>query len=210
MLLCVSAVTCGITQAQMSNSELNHVDELNILRTKPKEYADILRNHSLNRVLDSMSVWILKNELIPLLDTMKPLPPLLPSDELRRNAERFSGFDTASGEIWHDLSYFDVSNQWRFGGQNLTMGPSPSARPSVIALLIDDCFRDRGHRKIFLHPEFSHISVRIIRYKGGEDKPLGSLFGKVYDLMSTNSSDFRDNKNDYPVSENCQTVVRKK
>lgn len=179
--LCVLVFTN--LQAQMTTAELSQIDELNLMRTQPKAYADILRKHVQNKVLDTTSIWILHNELIPLFDTMKPLNPLIPSDELRKAANQFNSYDTVSGDIWHDLDYYSlVSNKG--GGQNLTVGSQLNSRAQIIGLLIDVCLSNRGHRFTFLNPYYTHASVRIIKIWGNEGYLFGAAYGFVYDLIS--------------------------
>ena len=114
-------------QAQMTTAELSQIDELNLMRTQPNTYAEILRKHTLNKALDSTSVWILHNELIPLFDTMKALSPLIPSDELRKAANQFKGYDTVSRYIWHDMDYYSLVPS-KGGGQDVSIGPRPNPR----------------------------------------------------------------------------------
>jgi hypothetical protein len=190
-------------QAQMFFAEIGQIQEINFMRTKPKEYAHVLRSGLNNSLLDSVSKWILRNELIPLFDTMVPLPALAPSEELRTHAELFKGYDSIRGKMWHDLSYYDLSPAWKAGAQNLTMTAQPNPRAQIMSLMIDNCYKHRGHRVVFMHPGFTHISVRIIRLWGSEDKPFGSLFVVVYDLRSTEDDPVHFHKNDYPVSLSC-------
>ena len=170
-------------QAQMTTAELSQIDEVNLMRTQPKMYAEILRKHAQNKILDSTSVWILHNELIPLFDTMKPLTPLIVSDELRKAANQFNGYDTISGDIWHDVAYYTMVPN-KGGGQNLTVGSKPNPRAQIIGLLIDVCVSNRGHRFTFLNPYYTHASVRIIRIWGKEGYLVGGAYGFVYDLIS--------------------------
>jgi hypothetical protein len=193
----------GMAPAEMSHAELQQVAEINFMRTKPKEYAHVLKNALNNSILDSVSKWILSNELIPLFDTMAPLPALAPSEELRNYAELFKGYDSIRGNMWHDLSYYDLPSKWKAGGQNLVMAAQPNPRAQILSLMIDDCYKNRSHRVIFLHPVFTHISVRIIRLWGSDDKPFGSLYVVVYDLRSTEDNAVQFLKKDYPVSLRC-------
>jgi hypothetical protein len=188
----------------MTSAELAQIEEINFLRTKPKEYAELFRLHANNKILDTMSVWIIKNEVIPLLDTMTPLKPLIPSEELRRAAEKFRGYDSINGRIWHDLSYYDESPKWKQGGQNITMALTPNPREAILSLLIDNCVKNRGHRYILLHPGYTHISVRVIRLWGSEDKPFSSLFAVLYDLRSTEEGKVQFGNIDYPMHANCK------
>jgi hypothetical protein len=190
-------------QAQMTYAELAQIEEVNFVRTNPKAYAELFRIHAKNKVLDSMSVWIIHHELLPLLDTMAPLKPLMPSEALRRDAERFRGYDSINGSMWHDQSYYDNAPQWKQGGQNIAMAPVPRPRAQNMSMLIDACVKNRGHRVLFLHPGFTHISVRIIRLWGSEDKPFSSLHVVVYDMRSTEEGHVRFGNKDYPVSPDC-------
>lgn len=203
LLTGILAVLHIVLQAQMSHAELGQIEEINFMRTKPKEYLHVLKNALNNSMLDSVSKWILSNELIPLFDTMAPLPALAPSEELRSHAELFKGYDSIRGSMWHDLSYYDLSPTWKAGGQNLTMAPQPNPRAQILSLMIDDCYNNRSHRVIFLHPGFTHISVRIIRLWGSDDKPFGSLQVVVYDLRSTDDDAVQFLKKDYPVTLRC-------
>lgn len=187
ILLSLCVIVFANAQAQMTTAELSQIDELNLMRTQPKMYAEILRKHAQNKILDSTSVWILHNELIPLFDTMKPLNPLIASDELRKAANQFKGYDTVSGDIWHDMDYYSLVPN-KGGGQNLKVGPRPNPRAAIIGLLIDVCVSDRGHRFTFLNPFYTHASVRIIKLWGKEENLFGCAYGYVYDLISTKSA----------------------
>ncbi len=176
-----------MAQAQMIASELSQIEELNLMRTQPKVYAEILRKHAQNKVLDTTSVWILHNELIPLFDTMKPLQPLIPCEELRNAAMHFKGFDTISGSIWHDMDYYSLVDN-HGGGQNISVGLRPNPRAQIINLMVDVCVSDRGHRFTFLNPYYTHVSVRIIKIWGKEGSLFGSAYGYVYDLISKKAS----------------------
>jgi len=182
-LLSLWVIAFATAQAQMTTAELSQIDELNLMRTQPKMYAEILRKHAKNKILDSTSIWILHNELIPLFDTMKPLNPLIPSDELRKAANQFNGYDTVSGDIWHDLDYYSLVLN-KGGGQNLTVGSQLNPRAQIIGLLIDVCVSNRGHRFTFLNPYYTHASVRIIKIWGNEGYLFGAAYESVYDLIS--------------------------
>lgn len=186
-LLSVWVIAVATVQAQMTTAELSQIDELNLMRTQPKVYAEILRKHAQNKILDSTSVWILHNELIPLFDTMKALSPLIPSDELRKAANQFKGYDTVQGHIWHDMDYYSLVPN-KCGGQNVSIGPRPNPRSQIISLLIDVCISDRGHRFTFLNPFYTHASVRIIKLWGKEENLFGCAYGFVYDLISTKNA----------------------
>lgn len=187
IILCLYVMEFTFAKAQMTSEERSQIEELNFMRTKPKEYAEILRKHSLNKALDSTSVWILHNELIPLFDTLKPLEPLIPYDELRKAANQFNGYDTVLGDIWHDIEYYSMVEN-KGGGQNISVGMRPNPRAQIISLMIDACMSDRGHRFVFLNPYLTHASVRIIKIWGKEEYLFGSAYGYVYDLISKQAS----------------------
>lgn len=186
-LLSLWVIAFATAQAQMTTAELSQIDELNLMRTQPKVYAEILRKHAQNKILDSTSVWILHHELIPLFDTMKPLPAFTASDELRKAANQFKGYDSVQGHIWHDMDYYSLVPN-KGGGQNVSIGPRPNPRSQIIAHLIDVCVSDRGHRFTFLNPFYTHASVRIIKLWGKEENLFGCAYGFVYDLISTKNT----------------------
>jgi hypothetical protein len=177
----------AITQAQMSPAELSQIDELNRMRTKPQEYAATLRKYAGNSFMDTTSLWILRNELIPLFDTMKPLPPLLPSFELRKAANEFNGFDSATAKMRHDTHYWRKVENNGFG-QNLVNSISTVGSYPIVALMIDKCYQDRGHRVNFLNPYYTHVSVRIIRFWGSDENRFSSMVGFVFDMISKDKS----------------------
>ena len=170
ILVFVSLVFVSPVFAQHTEPELAYIKEVNLLRTNPKLYADFVRKHITNRLVDSVSKRIAIMEVIPLLDTMKPLPAYIISDDIRQRLNKFKTIDSINQALTHDISFMD-NTYWKQYGQNLVQSPTNYSRPSIIVLLIDVQWKNRGHRKILLNKEFTHFAVRRIVF--GDEKYLG-------------------------------------
>lgn len=153
------------------------MDELNLARTRPREYASSLtelRRHFKGRDLHlSGNVIIETKEGVPAVDeaiqflgSAKPLPPMKRSEGMSRGAgdhvreqgpAGLTGHDSANGEKpWDRVSRY---GKWqRTIGENISYG-SDDGRMVVMGLIIDDGISDRGHRKNIFNPEFRVAGV---------------------------------------------------
>jgi uncharacterized protein YkwD len=136
--------------AQSLSSEV--LAEMNLARTAPREYAQIISQRLANykgkegpRVVE---------EAVRFLQRAEPLPPLTLSSGMSQAASLHVADQGSRGARGHRGS--GGTSPWgrmaRFGqhlgyaGENIHYG-SRDARSIVIALIVDDGVRGRGHRK---------------------------------------------------------------
>ena len=126
--------------------------ELNLARTAPRQYAQIVAGRALGqRHLEGDRV---VEEAVRFLEKARPLPPLTRSEGLGASALAHVLDQGPSGGRGHTGS--DGSTPWkrmaRFGrwsghaAENISYG-ARDARGIVVALIVDDGVRDRGHRQ---------------------------------------------------------------
>ena len=125
--------------------------ELNLARTAPQRYTQIVSSYALGHrhVGGDRAV----QEAIHFLEKARPLPPLARSEGLTASALSHVLDQGATGARGHSGS--DGSTPWkrmaRFGrwsghaAENIAYGRC-EAREIVVALIVDDGVRDRGHR----------------------------------------------------------------
>lgn len=105
-------------------------------------------------------------EAIAFLEKQKPLPPLSWSDRLARAAEDLARDQTRHGGLGHQGS--DGSLPWdrikRYGAVDGgvgevatygTFGEPGDPRRAVLALIVDDGVKDRGHRTVIFDPSYT-------------------------------------------------------
>jgi hypothetical protein len=170
-ILIIIALTFSLKNfAQHSEYELQYINEVNLLRTNPKLYADFVRTFISNRAIDSLSKSIAIKEVIPLLDTMKSLTAYLVSEEIRLRLNEFKGIDSVSKTLFHENNFMENSD-WKHWGQNLVMSPISIPRMGIITLLIDRSFLDRSHRNSLLSTKYTNTAVRRVVF-GNENNPF--------------------------------------
>lgn len=153
------------------------LQEINKVRTNPKEYANFILNHRYNCFLNDFTYKIptefddsginirthegkqLVKELIDILNTSSPLPPLKRSEYLEYAALDHSNdilLNGVTNNIGSDKSTLKDRIEryciWRGNiAENIDLG---SCHPCLIVmnLLIDDGVSSRGHRKSILSP----------------------------------------------------------
>ena len=138
--------------------------ELNLARTAPREYARIVASHALgHRHTEGDAV---VSEAVRFLEKVRPLPPLTRSEGLSGSALAQVLDQGPSGSVGHRGR--DGSTPWkrmaRFGqwsgraAENIAYGRS-DARSIVVALIVDDGVRDRGHRLNIFGREFRYAGI---------------------------------------------------
>lgn len=159
--------------------------EINLVRTRPAEYAAYLeelrpyfkgkeyRRPGMPGLLTQEGTAALE-EAIGALRATRPVAALMLSQGMCSGARELvkdqAGTDT-TGHRAKDGSFCEQRAQ-RFGtwkepiGENLTYG-SDSARERVLTLLIDDGFANRGHRKRLLDAAFRVAGVACGEHKLG-------------------------------------------
>jgi uncharacterized protein YkwD len=158
------------------------VREINTARTAPRDYASLLeqsRKYYDNKILrlPGETPVLTKEgvgavvEAIRFLHSMKPIPPLTPSEGMSSGARDRVTDQGSSGSSQHKGS--DGSQPWdrvnRYGtweksiGENIAYG-SDKARNIVTGLITDDGVSGRGHRKNIFNPDFRSIGVACGRH----------------------------------------------
>jgi uncharacterized protein YkwD len=134
-------------------------DELNFARTAPKQYAQIIASRMAGyQGVEGESVI---REAVHFLETARPLRPLVLSDGICSSALTHvldlgpaggRGHIGSGGTMpWDRMARF---GQWSGQtGENIYYGPR-DARGIVIALIVDDGDRSRGHRTNIFSPAY--------------------------------------------------------
>jgi len=148
------------------------VDELNLLRSNPSGYADILEArlpyYNGNRYMEPGKAPVRAiegrrpvEETIAILRSLQPLPALQLADDMSRAAQDHANDQERTGAAGHISS-----NGWDFvertapygeliypAGEAISYGPA-TAREIIVALVVDDGVADRGHRHSLLDPDY--------------------------------------------------------
>jgi len=167
----------------LSALEREVINELNLARTQPKVYADFLASYSnffVGNELHEPGKTILVtregksavNEAIRFLRNQKPLGALTASKGMSKGANdmvRMQGATTETGHKGRDGSTFSerINRYGTWSGsssENIDYGNN-SARRIVMALLIDDGVKNRGHRKSIFEPGFKRVGVAFGSHK---------------------------------------------
>jgi uncharacterized protein YkwD len=138
------------------------VRELNLARANPSLYATFVAEARSSHMIEhSRAV----DEAVHFLKRTQPLPPLKLSAGMSRAAADHCA-EQVEGQLGHeggDRSHGgDRIN--RYGSWSTTWGENisysrKSAREIVLALIIDDGVRDRGHRKNIFNPKFNYAGA---------------------------------------------------
>lgn len=183
-LIVLCTPTAALTQSNktskvdyLSSLEKAVVNEMNIARTSPKQYASFLeqfRKHYDGKLLKLPGETPLLTkegpgavvEAIGSLRSQKPVPPLNPSKGMSLGAKDHVRDLGTSGASRHSGS--EGSQPWdrvnRYGtwqkiiGENISFGHN-EARHIVTTLMIDDGVPHRGHRKNIFNPDFRVVGV---------------------------------------------------
>lgn len=167
----------------LTDLERQVVAELNIARSQPKKYIEFLNAYSKHFVgseLHEPGETILLtyegegavNEAIRFLKNQKALSKLMASKGMSRAAEDMVRMQETTSQIGHkgrDGSIFSERIS-RYGiwnslcSENIDYGNN-SARRIVMALIIDDGVRSRGHRKSIFEPRFKRVGVSFGRHR---------------------------------------------
>jgi uncharacterized protein YkwD len=167
----------GVSHARNS-LENGVIEELNLARTKPRLYADFIKEYrnlykgkymyfsGRNvRIATSEGVDAV-DEAIRFLRKQKPLAPLNPSQGLAEAASDLVEDQSSSGDTGHYgrksgsmSSRIERYGRWQGGiGENIGYG-FKDPRLVVIQLIVDDGVGNRGHRKNIFNPAFRRAGV---------------------------------------------------
>ncbi len=179
----------GLSDASFAKSiEIEVVAELNLARTTPKAYAQLLREYRKlirgNYLERPGEITIVLNEgakavdeAIAFLERQAAVPALSLSRGLTRAAgdhAKDQGQSGATGHTGRDGSTMSQRIE-RYGtwqrtcGENIAYGPT-TARDIVIQLIVDDGVASRGHRTNIFKAEFLTVGISY-----GPHKQYGSV-----------------------------------
>ena len=170
--------------AYLSAVERELVAELNLARTQPSAYVEILRDYRRfingNRLEKPGEITVILDEgakavdeAIAALVKQAPLEPFTASKGLSRAARDHAEEQGPSGATGHSGKDGSSSSSRveRYGkwlstmGENISYGAS-TAREIVIQLIVDDGVPSRGHRKNIYTPNFLAIGVAVAPHSG--------------------------------------------
>ena len=157
-LLLVCSILFALPLFSRASDASAVLDEINLARTHPHEYADIVEARM--AALPGANERDVE-EAAAFLKRQRPLDPLEYAPGLGMSAEAQVSGQGPTGEIGHRGC--DGSSPWarmdragqRLGmvGENISYG-YPDARSIVVTLIVDQGVPDRGHRRNIFRPEF--------------------------------------------------------
>jgi len=185
LMLAATALTApdGNAAGEMDQNERAVLEELNLARTRPAEYARVLEEHKRNfkgpliavvdgRKIKTVEGFAAVDEAIAFLKSTPPVPALSASRPLTLSARdhvRDLGPRGMTGHVGTDNSQ-PADRISRYGtpktisGEGITFGPV-SARSIVIQLIVDDDVPGRDHRKNLFEPAYRVAGVAIGPHK---------------------------------------------
>jgi len=172
--LMAMATVCAAADEQstgdMDQNERAVLEELNLARTRPSEYASYVEDHKIDgrkptRTLEGITA---VDEAIAFLKKVDPLPALSASRPLTLSARdhvKDIGPRGITGHAGSDGSQ-PIDRIGRYSrprttsGEVITFG-SVTARSIVIQLIVDDGVAGRDHRKSLFEPAFRLAGIAI-------------------------------------------------
>lgn len=176
------------TPSAMSPEELEMVDELNLVRTKPQEYAklveqaiaDLEKGLATSKTQKDDKLFIkTAKELLAILAKQTPLDALAASDCIHKAAKVHAQELKTRGRLEHkgktgSMPWDRIKKACKLaepeGAENLVAG-FPTVRKSVMILMVDVGIGNRGHRKTILNPELKTVGCGKVDKIG--DMPNG-------------------------------------
>ncbi|HEY6070310.1 MAG TPA: CAP domain-containing protein, partial [Chthoniobacterales bacterium] len=138
------------------------IRELNLARQNPKLYATLVAE---SRPFHMIEHGKAVDEAVRFLQKAHPLPALVLSSGMSRAAADHCA-EQINGQLGHEgrNSSHGGDRISRYGSWSTTWGENISysrktAREVVLALIIDDGIRDRGHRKNIFNPKFNYAGA---------------------------------------------------
>ena len=179
------ALNAGLADSSFAQAiELEVAAELNLARTQPGRYAELLREY--RRSIHGLyleragEVTVVLNEgakavdeAIAFLERQKALAPFSLSRGLSQAARDHAADQGNTGQTGHggsDRSTMDKRIE-RYGtwgktiGENIAYG-AETARDIVIQLIVDDGVPSRGHRTNIFNPEFLVVGIACGAHPG--------------------------------------------
>ena len=138
------------------------IHELNLARENPSLYATFVEEaRPLHMIEHGRAV----DEAVRFLKKARPRPPLTLSTGISRAAADHCA-EQINGQLGHDGNNRSSPGERisRYGSWSSTWGENISysqrtARGAVLALIIDDGVRSRGHRKNIFNPKFNYAGA---------------------------------------------------
>jgi uncharacterized protein YkwD len=138
------------------------IRELNLARQNPNLYATfVAESRPFHMIEHGRAV----DEAVRFLKKTRPLQPLTLSSGMSRAAADHCA-EQVDGQLGHDGSRRSTPGDRisRYGSWSATWGENisysrQSAREVVLALIIDDGIRSRGHRKNIFNPKFNYAGA---------------------------------------------------
>jgi len=138
------------------------IKELNLARENPKLYATFVAESRLSHMIEHGRA---VDEAVRFLEKTRPLQPLTFSSGMSRAAADHCA-EQGEGQLGHEGSdrshggdrisrYGSWSNTW---GENISYSRK-TAREVVVALIVDDGTRSRGHRKNIFNSKFNYAGA---------------------------------------------------
>jgi len=138
------------------------IRELNFARENPSLYATFVAE---SRPFHMIERGRAVDEAVHFLKKARPLPPLTLSSGMSRAAADHCA-EQIGGQLGHDGNDRSTPGDRisRYGSWSTTWGENisysrKSAREVVLALIIDDGVRGRGHRKNIFNPKFNYAGA---------------------------------------------------
>jgi len=183
LVLGVADLRAATADEDMDAAAIGVLNELNLLRKSPSEYARHLEEHrrgfirETTVIMDGMRFTTTEgpsavDEAIAHLKSIGPLPPIAPSRALARAARDHMINSGRSGTTGHTGTDGSTPGQRinQYGvpgsasGEAISYGPY-SARAIVVSLLVDDGVPDRGHRHTLLNPVYRVAGIAVGPHK---------------------------------------------
>jgi len=175
----------GVADSSFAQAiEVEIVAELNLARTQPQKYVEILRAYrkfirgnyferpgEITVVLNEGAKAV--DEAIAFLERQKPVPPLALSRGLSLAARDHARDQGSTGQTGHSGSdrstmaqRIERYGEWqKTAGENIAYG-GESARDVVIQLIVDDGVPSRGHRTNIFNASFLVVGVAFGKHPG--------------------------------------------
>lgn len=138
------------------------LDELNLARTKPSDYASTRLEPLLSG--DNTSYQKALAECVREMNSMEALPPLVWADGLALTADESVKSLVAGTDCPELPDRLGSSCNWRTCSESVVTGQSVP-RSMVIKLLVDSDSASRANRKSVLTPEYTHVGLSMASHK---------------------------------------------
>ncbi len=177
------ALAGELASAYLSETEQGLVNEMNLARTQPRQYAEYLvdlRQYYHGDLIEVPGQIAVRkregiagiDEAIRYLKTVKPAPALVPSPGMSRAARDHVNDQGPNGSTGHrgtDGTYsgkrLNRYGEWLYvTGENIAYGRREPGR-IVINQIIDDGVEGRGHRLALFDPAYTRVGVACGEHK---------------------------------------------